>query len=159
MLNNQTPYLAISKTLLAAFFLTLVLAIPCFSQPVLRWKVISSGGTNATSGSLKLKGTIGQTATTLSTSGATKLNAGFWQNFGASGGCCIGVRGDFNGDGIENNILDLTFIIDDIFRGGPAAACPAESDLNGDGILANILDLTYIIDDIFRGGPPPGPCP
>jgi len=159
MPHHQTPYLAILKTFFVTFSLILVLAIPSFSQPELRWKVVSSGGTSATSGGLKLKGTIGQTATTLSTAGTIKLNAGFWQNFGALGNCCIGIRGDFNGDGIENNILDLTFIIDDIFRGGPPASCPAESDLNGDGILANILDLTYIIDDIFRGGPPPGACP
>ncbi len=159
MPNNQTSFLTTSRTLNAAFFLILVLAIPSFSQPELRWKVISSGGTNATSGGLKLRGTVGQTATTFSTGGALELNAGFWHNFGTAGGCCIGIKGDFNGDGLENTILDLTFIIDDIFRGGPPAACPEESDLNGDGQLATILDLTYIIDDIFRGGPAPGNCP
>ena len=159
MPNNQTSFFTTPKTFTAAFFLILVLAVPSFSQTVLKWKVISSGGTNSTSGSLKLKGTVGQTAATFSTAGALELNAGFWQNFGTADSCCIGIKGDFNGDGTDNNILDLTFIIDDIFRGGSPAACPEESDLNGDGLLATILDLTFIIDDIFRGGAAPGACP
>jgi len=32
--------------------------------------------------------------------------------------CCVGSRGDLNGDGVDANILDLTNIIDIIFRGG-----------------------------------------
>lgn len=72
--------------------------------------------------------------------------------------CCVGGRGDLNGDGVDANILDLTNIVDIIFRGGSDPGCPNEADLNGDGDSANILDLTYLIDVIFRGGPPPGPC-
>ncbi len=73
-------------------------------------------------------------------------------------GCCINLRGDPNGDLAESNILDLTFAVDRIFRGGPAAACPMEGDPNGDGASLNILDLTHFVDRIFRGGPPPVPC-
>ncbi len=73
-------------------------------------------------------------------------------------GCCIGNRGDVNGDGTNLNILDLTFCVDRIFRGGPAAACPEEADVNSDNAQINILDLTFIVDRIFRGGPMPGPC-
>lgn len=73
--------------------------------------------------------------------------------------CCVGNRGDLNGDGGDANILDLTFLVDYIFRGsGNPGTCPEESDVNGDGDVANILDLTYLVDRIFRGGPPPGPC-
>jgi hypothetical protein len=72
--------------------------------------------------------------------------------------CCVGLRGDPNGDGAEANILDLTFAVDRIFRGGPPAACPKEGDPNGDGASLNILDLTHFVDRIFRGGPPPVPC-
>jgi hypothetical protein len=126
----------------------------------LQLKVISSGGTDATSSGMRLRGTVGQTATTYSTAGSLALNAGFWQDFsGLSGGCCIGIRGDANGDGIDNNVLDLTYIINDIYRGGPPSPCIEESDLNGDGTPANVLDLTFIINDIYRGGPPPGSCP
>ena len=72
--------------------------------------------------------------------------------------CCLDNRGDLNGDGNDANILDLTNIVDFIFRGGSDPGCPNEADLNSDGDSANILDLTYLIDVIFRGGPPPGPC-
>ena len=75
-----------------------------------------------------------------------------------SASCCIGNRGDFNNDGIDANIIDLTFLVDRIFRGGPAPICPIESDINSDGASANIIDLTFLVDRIFRGGPAPGPC-
>jgi glucose/arabinose dehydrogenase len=68
--------------------------------------------------------------------------------------CCEGIRGDANGDGADNNILDLTFLIDFIFRtSGDSGPCLAESDINGDGDVANVVDLTFMIDRIFRGGP------
>ncbi len=74
--------------------------------------------------------------------------------------CCVGVRGDLNSDGTDLNILDLTFIVDFIFRGsGNPGSCPPESDVNGDGSNPNILDLTFVVDRIFRGGSPPPACP
>ena len=73
--------------------------------------------------------------------------------------CCTGIRGDLNTDGDDADILDLTFLVDFIFRGsGDPGSCPEESDVNSDGSPSNILDLTYIVDVIFRGGPPPPPC-
>jgi len=75
-----------------------------------------------------------------------------------SGRDCAGIRGDINGDGTDANILDLTYAVDRIFRGGPAAVCPIEGDINADGTSTNILDLTFMVDRIFRGGPPPGSC-
>lgn len=71
---------------------------------------------------------------------------------------CLGIRGDFNGDSDDANIVDLTYLIDRIFRGGPGAVCFGEADVNSDGSNGNILDLTFIVDYIFRGGPAPGPC-
>ena len=74
--------------------------------------------------------------------------------------CCDGQRGDFNGDGKPtSDILDLTYLIDDMFRGGPDPQCSTEADLNSDSAPATILDLTYIINEIFRGGPDMPPCP
>ncbi len=72
--------------------------------------------------------------------------------------CCIGIRGDLNGDGANLNVVDLTFAVNRIFRGGPPSACPTESDVNSDGAVLNVLDLTFMVDRIFRGGPAPGPC-
>lgn len=74
------------------------------------------------------------------------------------GECCTGNRGDFNNDGKDSNILDLTFMVDRIFRGGPSPVCEKEADVNNDGSAANILDLTFLVDFIFRGGPSSDPC-
>ena len=71
--------------------------------------------------------------------------------------CLNCVRGDTNNDN-NLNILDLTFLVDFIFRGGPPAECPEEADVNNDGSPSSILDLTYLVDFIFRGGQTPVPC-
>ena len=63
------------------------------------------------------------------------------------------VCGDANADGTAGNILDLTFLVDRIFRGGPPSDPPAASDVNCDGGYGNILDLTLMVDRIFRNGP------
>ncbi len=72
------------------------------------------------------------------------------------------ICGDLNGDGAVGNILDLTFLVDRIFRGGPPPHPLQAGDVNCDGGNGNILDLTRIVDRIFRGGSPlcngPG-CP
>ncbi|MEE8404714.1 MAG: FG-GAP-like repeat-containing protein, partial [candidate division Zixibacteria bacterium] len=72
--------------------------------------------------------------------------------------CCVGPRGDLNGDGTEANILDLVFLVDLIFRAGPKPDCFEEADVNAD-CKVDILDLTFQVDYIFRGGAGPGPCP
>ena len=67
--------------------------------------------------------------------------------------CCFQDRGDLNGDGDYGTILDLTHLVDYIFRGsGDAGSCPDEADVNNDGDPATVLDLTTLIDYIFRGG-------
>jgi choice-of-anchor B domain-containing protein len=72
--------------------------------------------------------------------------------------CCSGLTGDVNFDGINANIIDLTFLVDRIFRGGPSATCPTEADVNGDSSSEDVLDLTYLVDLIFRSGPQPPSC-
>ncbi len=73
--------------------------------------------------------------------------------------CCIGLRGDFNGDGDNAKVIDLDYLVDNMFRGGPASPCPEEADINNDGKISTILDLTFIIDLIYRGGAVPDSCP
>ena len=80
------------------------------------------------------------------------------RNFMTYFGCCHGRRGDLNSDGKDANILDLTFAVDRIMRGGRAPTCLGESDINADGSPMNILDLTFIVDVIFRGGIAPYNC-
>ena len=73
--------------------------------------------------------------------------------------CCTGLRGDFDGDGNNATMLDFDYLVNHIFRGGPASPCPEEADINNDGWISTILDLTFIIDLIFRGGVAPDSCP
>ncbi|MGH8016164.1 MAG: hypothetical protein ACREBV_08240, partial [Candidatus Zixiibacteriota bacterium] len=63
--------------------------------------------------------------------------------------------GDANGDLVPFNILDLTFVVDRIFRGGGLPLFPPAADFNGDGSSANVIDLTTIVDRLFRFGPLP----
>jgi hypothetical protein len=74
--------------------------------------------------------------------------------------CCIGIRGDANGDlSVNPNILDLNFLVNYIFRlSGNPGPCLEESDANGSGGNPNILDLNILVNYIFRFGPLPGPC-
>ena len=65
------------------------------------------------------------------------------------------VCGDVDGNGQFQGILELTFLVDLIFRGGPPPPIPQAADVDGSGGLANILDLTYMVDYVFRGGPAP----
>jgi len=121
------------------------------------WFVIASGGGSGASTNYAMDGTVGQSAVGEGSSTNYGLNSGFWQNFGPVS-CCISPVGDANNDGANCNILDLTFLVDRIFRGGPPAVCLPEANLNGDLNSSNILDLTFAVDRIFRGGSAPGPC-
>lgn len=67
--------------------------------------------------------------------------------------CCIDTRGDLNNDGKDATVLDLTYMIDSIYRGGEDASCNLEADIDSDGSSSQVSDLTYLIDFIFRGGP------
>lgn len=61
--------------------------------------------------------------------------------------------GDANGSD-DINILDITFLINYIYREG-AAPDPLESaDADGSGAI-NLLDITYLINYIYKGGPEP----
>ncbi len=64
------------------------------------------------------------------------------------------ISGDVNMDR-KVNVLDLTYIVQRIFFGGPMYLDPIGADINADGSQGNVMDLTYIIDYFFRGGPPP----
>ena len=73
--------------------------------------------------------------------------------------CCIGIRGDVNGDGRVNpDILDLNFLVNRIFRAGTRPGCPKEADMNSNGTSADIVDLNFLVNRIFRGGLLPGVC-
>lgn len=61
--------------------------------------------------------------------------------------------GDANGDG-GITVGDAVFIINYVFRGGPAPDPRASGDPNCDGNV-NVGDAVFLINYIFRGGPAP----
>ena len=63
--------------------------------------------------------------------------------------------GDVNFDLTGLNILDLTYLVDYIFRSGPLPPKIDAADVDGGGGFPNILDLTDLVDYIFRSGPKP----
>ncbi len=63
------------------------------------------------------------------------------------------IRGDANYDG-KISILDLTFLIDFVFRGGAGSVTVQSSDMNFDYEI-DFNDVMYLVDFIFRGGPAP----
>lgn len=66
------------------------------------------------------------------------------------------VCGDADGSGAIN-ILDATFIINYLYKGGPAPVPGEAGDANGSGTI-NILDVTALINYLYKGGPEPV-CP
>ncbi|MEE8149941.1 MAG: hypothetical protein V3T75_05760, partial [candidate division Zixibacteria bacterium] len=68
------------------------------------------------------------------------------------------ICGDVNFDGEFVGIIELTYLVDFVFRGGPPPPFLPAADVNGDGEFVGILELTYLVDFVFRGGPAPV-CP
>jgi hypothetical protein len=120
----------------------------------INWQVISGGGTRASSATMVLNGTVGQTAVGTGASASYSLAGGYWQDFGGSG-CCV-IPGDANHDG-SRDISDLTYFVDFMFAGGPAPICTEEFDNDGN-CSQDISDLTYYVDFMFAGGPTPVAC-
>lgn len=78
--------------------------------------------------------------------------------------CCIGMRGDYNGDGGETlDISDLLFLVDYMFKPpgtSPAPECLTEGDMDLNNTI-DITDLLFVVDYMFlpsgTASPPP-PC-
>ena len=67
-------------------------------------------------------------------------------------------RGDPNNDG-KVNIADPIWILNELFREGPANTCDAAADANDDQVL-DVADAMYLIAYRFNGGDaPPAPFP
>jgi hypothetical protein len=138
------PAILVSCVLLAMSALCLA------SGEEINWQVISAGGTDATSTHYGLMGTVGQTAVDAGASTNFVLHHGYWQDFATGGG---GLCGDANGDEAIN-IGDAVYLINYIFKGGPAPDPVCVGDANGDDAV-NIGDAVYLINYIFKGGPAP----
>jgi hypothetical protein len=70
----------------------------------------------------------------------------------AIAGYCCKKPGEINGDG-KANVGDIVFLINWIFKGGPApAVCLDQVDVNGDCKI-NVADAVYMINFTFKFGP------
>jgi M6 family metalloprotease-like protein len=75
---------------------------------------------------------------------------------GIGDACCCLVRGNVNGlSGV--NVVDLTYLVNYLFRSGNFPPCPEEGNVDNVGEI-NVADVTYLVDYLFRGGEPPPPC-
>jgi hypothetical protein len=68
------------------------------------------------------------------------------------------ICGDVNGNGAGPNVVDITYLVDYLFRSGPPPPVIEAADVNGSGGDPNIADVTYLVDYLFRIGPAPV-CP
>lgn len=66
---------------------------------------------------------------------------------------CQYLNGDADGSG-GINILDVTYIINYLYKGGPAPDPEMAGDANCSQTI-NILDVTYLINYLYKGGPAP----
>ncbi len=67
------------------------------------------------------------------------------------------ICGDVNDDGLVN-ILDIVYLINFLYKSGPAPIYPIAADVNShlttDGLI-NILDVVYLINKLYKVGPDP----
>ena len=61
--------------------------------------------------------------------------------------------GDANGDGLID-LGDVVFLVNYLYRNGPAPENSLAGDVNCDGIV-DLGDVIYLINYLFKGGPPP----
>ncbi len=61
------------------------------------------------------------------------------------------LSGDVNGDG-SGNLLDITYLINYLYKSGPAPVIMNNGDVNGDCAI-NLLDVTYFINYLYKAGP------
>jgi photosystem II stability/assembly factor-like uncharacterized protein len=73
--------------------------------------------------------------------------------------CCIGIRGNVNGDGGQSiNVADIVYLVKYLFAGGPTPPCSLEADANGNNTL-NVADVTFLVKYLFASGATPPACP
>jgi len=61
--------------------------------------------------------------------------------------------GDANGDG-KVGLADIIYLVNHIFKAGPAPTPPEAGDANNDGKIS-LADIVYLVNFVFKGGPPP----
>jgi len=146
----------LTHMILTGVFLCFTVAIMAGdkSGEEINWQVISGGGSlNGTSANYQLSGTVAQTAVGEGSSANYGLGHGFWQDITSGGPGCCDNAGDADHNGAVN-ILDVTRVINYLYKGGDPPLCNDEADADGNGAV-NILDVTRVINYLYKGGDPP----
>jgi len=65
-----------------------------------------------------------------------------------------GIAGDVDCN-CNYNLLDITYLVNYLYKGGPAPTCEMGYDINADG-ACNVLDISHIVNYLYKGGVPPG---
>src|SRR5574341_59946 len=68
---------------------------------------------------------------------------------------CSAIAGDANGSGGTPNLTDIVYLVNFVFKGGPAPNPPCRGDENASGGSANLSDIVYLVNYVFKGGPAP----
>jgi hypothetical protein len=109
------------------------------------------GATFSTGGTYSLGGTIGQPdAGGPMTGGTYSLTGGFWA------GVVDLLRGDATGDSTRT-VLDVFYLINNLFAGGPPAPSLCQGDANNIGSI-EVTDVFFLINYLFAGGTAPASC-
>lgn len=130
--------------------------------------VLDSSGISATS--LQVTGLLENTAYSWRVRSIVDAEVGAWSarnafTTGVAGGCCVGMRGNTNGDPEDKvNVTDIVYLVEHLFGvpSGPAPVCVQEGNANGDPEEKNnITDITYLVQYLFGvpNGPAPPNCP
>jgi len=53
------------------------------------------------------------------------------------------------------NIFDVSYLVNYLYKGGPASPCELGADADGDG-NTSILDVSRLVNYLYKGGTPPG---
>lgn len=70
------------------------------------------------------------------------------------------IRGDVDGSGFFNGLIDGLFLLAFQFSGGPVPPCLEAADGDGNDIVNGLVDALYLLNAQFSGGaPPPPPFP
>jgi len=75
-----------------------------------------------------------------------------------SGAVKVGInkRGDANGNGTIN-LPDIIYLVNYVFKGGPAPNPICLGDANNTGGNPNLSDVIFLVNFVFKGGPAPTP--
>ena len=78
---------------------------------------------------------------------------------GETGAVKVGInkRGDANSNGTIN-LADIIYLVNFVFKAGPAPNPLCLGDANNSGGNANLADIIYLVNFVFKGGPAPNPA-